>query len=326
MEDSVIRIENVSKYYELNKGWIKKKVSYIKAVDDVTLKIEMGKTLGLVGESGSGKTTLARLTLGLIPPTGGTIHIGNQDMARMKGAVSKEIRKQISVIFQDPAASLNPRSTVGRSIMRPLIVQGCSKEDAEKKAIESLSKVNLSDAYFYRYPHQLSGGQQQRVCIARAISLEPQIIILDEPTSALDISVQAQVLNLLLDLQEEYELTYLFITHDLNVVRYMSDDLAVMYLGRIVEKGPTEEVFHHPIHPYTHSLISSVPILNPKERGTDRMKLEGEIGSLIHLPEGCRLSSRCPFRDERCEKEPPELTDFGSGHFAACIKANEIHY
>ena len=322
--EDIIEINNIKKYFEMTTGIIKKNTTYIKAVDDVSLTVKKGEILGLVGESGSGKTTLARMILILREPTESTVYINGVDINKAKANQMKQIRKDISIVFQDPAASLNPRATIGDSIMRPLLINNFSKKQAEEKAREMLIKVKLDESYLNRYPHQLSGGQQQRICVARSLVLEPKIMVLDEPTSALDISVQAQILNLLLELQEEFNLTYIIITHDLNVVRYISDRVAVMYLGKLVELGSTDEIFDNPNHPYTKGLMASAPILNPRKRDRKKFIMEGEPDSLIKLPKGCRLSSRCSNKEEKCLKKAPELLDIGNGHFVACHKTKLI--
>lgn len=325
INENIIEINNIKKYFEISSGIFKKKTTYIKAVDDVSMTIKKGEIVGLVGESGSGKTTLARLILKLISPTESTVFINSIDIFKADDKKMREIRKYVSVVFQDPAASLNPRVTIGESIMRPLLINGVKKDLANDKAKEVLEKVKLDKSYLERYPHQLSGGQQQRVSIARALILEPKVMILDEPTSALDISVQAQILNLLLELQKEYNLTYLMITHDLNVVRYISDKIAVMYLGKLVEFGDTDDVFDSPKHPYTKGLIASSPVLNPRKRDRKKFLMKGEPDSLINLPPGCRLSSRCPYKTEECTNNIPELEDIGNGHFTSCFKYKEIN-
>lgn len=324
VSDNVIEIQGVKKYFEITSGIIKKKKLYIKAVDQVSMTIKRGEIVGLVGESGSGKTTLARLILKLIKPTENSIIINGVDVFEANSAQMKEIRKYVSVVFQDPAASLNPRVTVGESIIRPLIINGVKKQEALQKAKKVLEKVKMDVSYMERYPHQLSGGQQQRISIARAIIMDPSVIILDEPTSALDISVQAQILNLLLDLHEELNLTYLMITHDLNVIRYISDRIAVMYLGKLVEFGDTDEIFNHSRHPYTKGLMASAPILDPRQRDRKKFLMKGEPDSLIHLPPGCRLSTRCPYKVDACIKEVPALLDIGKNHYTACIRYKEI--
>ena len=323
MEDKIIEINNIKKYFETSSGLIKSKKTYIKAIDDVSLTINRGEIVGLVGESGSGKTTLARLILKLIKPTENTIKINGIDIFNASNSQMKEIRKDVAVVFQDPASNLNPRKTVLESIIRPMIIHGVPKDEAIKRAEEAIEKVQLDKSYLDRYPHQLSGGQQQRISIARALVLKPKIMILDEPTSALDISVQAQVLNLLLDIQEELKLTYLVITHDLNVVRYISDKVAVMYLGKLVEYGETDQIFDSPNHPYTKGLMEAAPIMDPENRGKEKFLMSGEPDSLINLSEGCRLSKRCPYVTEKCFKSAPELYEVEKNHFSACYLNNK---
>ncbi len=319
-----ICIESAKKYFPYSSGIFKKETAFIKAVDDVSLDIRKGETIGLVGESGSGKTTLARLVLGLENLTDGSIKIENIELATAKRRDIKEVAQKISIVFQDPASSLNPRRNVGWSITRPFIAMGNSKKAAVKKAKELLEIVQLDPSLIERYPHQLSGGQQQRMSIARALITEPDIMVLDEPTSALDISIQAQILNLLIKLQQDFDLTYLFITHDLNVVRYISDRIAVMYLGKIVEYGDVDALFDNPSHPYTVGLLNSSPVTNPRNRNEKKLILKGEPDSMINLPKGCRLTSRCPFVIEECRKKVPDFIDVGNGHHVSCIRAREI--
>lgn len=322
--NAIIEVKNLKKYFNLKKGFFSRKVEKIRAVDDVSFTVNKGEILGIVGESGSGKTTLARLILRLIKPTSSTVFVKNQDVFNASRAVMKEIRSKVTVVFQDPAASLNPRVTIGYSITRPLIINGYSKSEANDIAVEMIEKVKLDKSYLKRYPHQMSGGQLQRVSIARALALKPEVIILDEPTSALDISVQAQILNLLLDLQEEFGLTYVLITHDLNVVRYLCDDMAVMYLGKIVEYGDVESIFNKPIHPYTKGLLNSAPCLDPTKRNEDKFRMSGEPDSLINLPSGCRLSRRCPYKETYCTESIPELENYQEKHKVACFRMNEL--
>jgi len=316
--EDVIITNHLKKYYKITTGIFRRKTLVVKAVDDVSLTVKRGEIVGLVGESGSGKTTLARLILKLIQPTESTVYINGTDIFHASGKQLHEIRKIVSIVFQDPAASLNPRITVGDSVMRPLLIHGVPRALAEQQAKQILTKIHLDEDYFSRYPHQLSGGQQQRVSIARALVLKPEIIILDEPTSALDISVQAQILNLLLDLQEEYGLTYLVISHDLNVIRYLSDKIVVMYLGKMLEYGLTDDIFDSPAHPYTRGLIASAPVMDPRKRNREKYLMQGEADSLYELPKGCRLSSRCPDCNSRCLEAEPALTDLGNQHFVAC--------
>ena len=291
MSDTILRTEGLKKYFYTDHSLLQKKNSYIPAVDDVSIEIKEGETLGLVGESGSGKTTLAKLILGLLAPTAGKC----------------EIDGMVGAVFQDPASSLNPRATVYRSLERPLELHGASKAEARDIIMETCEKVNLRKELLDRFPHELSGGQQQRVSVARAIMLKPKLIVLDEPTSALDVSVQAQTLNELLDLQEKFGLAYLFITHNIAVVRYMSDRIAVMYVGKIMEVGSTDEICEDYKHPYTLSLLSSVPPLHPKDRNRKKFLLTGDMPSLDSSQKGCRFASRCRFAQECCFSEEPEM-------------------
>ena len=320
-KEILIQIEHLKKYFPLRNN---KKGAAVRAVDDVSLNIYKGETLGLVGESGSGKTTLAKIILGLLPPTESTVYIGGKDMWNKKE--QKELRKQIGAVFQDPASSLNPRATIYRSLERPLEVHGLSKEEAKKLIYETAERINIGHELLERFPHELSGGQQQRVSIARAIMLQPALLVLDEPTSALDVSVQAQTLNELLKLQGDYNMTYLFITHNLSVVRYMSDRICVMYGGQIMEIGSTEQVYAHHRHPYTLGLMSSVPPLHPKFRNREKHLLSGEMPSLVGDGKGCAFASRCKFCKEICKEQRPEMKAVGDDHFTACHFAGELPF
>lgn len=320
-KEILIQIEHLKKYFPLRNN---KKGAAVRAVDDVSLNIYKGETLGLVGESGSGKTTLAKIILGLLPPTESTVYIGGKNMWNKKE--QKELRKQIGAVFQDPASSLNPRATIYRSLERPLEVHGLSKEEAKKLIYETAERINIGHELLERFPHELSGGQQQRVSIARAIMLQPALLVLDEPTSALDVSVQAQTLNELLKLQGDYNMTYLFITHNLSVVRYMSDRICVMYGGQIMEIGSTEQVYAHHRHPYTLGLMSSVPPLHPKFRNREKHLLSGEMPSLVGDGKGCAFASRCKFCKEICKEQRPEMKAVGDDHFTACHFAGELPF
>lgn len=319
MSEEVIELKNLKKYFAISKGISTKKI-YVKAIDDVNLKINKGEIIGLVGESGSGKTTLARVLLNLTKPTGGSVVFNGVNLTKATRNEMKKLRTEVAVVFQDPASNLNPRDTVMNSIMRPLILHGMPKKTARQKAIDSLELVKMDVRYLNSYPHQLSGGQLQRIAIARALVLNPKVMILDEPTSALDISVQAQILNLLLDLQESFGLTYLVITHDLNVIRYISDRVAVMYLGKIVEFGPTEEVINNPKHPYTEGLMAASPIMDPHDRDKEKYIMQGDPGSLINLPSGCHFHPRCPYASEHCKNDSPQLIVLPDGHQVDCHK------
>lgn len=323
MGEPVIELNNLKKYFTINKG-IKNKKLYVKAVDGVTLTINKGEIVGLVGESGSGKTTLARVLLNLTKPTDSHVVFNGVNLSKATKKEMKKFRTEVAVVFQDPASNLNPRDTVMNSIMRPLLIHGMSKKLAKEKAINSLELVKMDVRYLNSYPHQLSGGQLQRIAIARALVLEPKVMILDEPTSALDISVQAQILNLLLDLQESFGLTYLVITHDLNVIRYISDRVAVMYLGKLVEYGPTEEVIKNPKHPYTKGLMAASPILNPHDRDKEKYIMQGDPGSLINLPIGCHFNPRCSYATERCLNEMPNNNILLDGHQVACFRYDSL--
>lgn len=321
--NAVVEIKNIKKYFPL-RGIGRKNAKCVKAVDGISLKVYEGETLGLVGESGSGKTTLAKMILGLLPPTESTVLIEGKDI--WKDKTYKGRGRDVSAVFQDPASSLNPRATIYKTLERPLIINGCSKEEAKERIFDTVDKVNLRRELLDRFPNELSGGQQQRVSIARAISLMPRILVLDEPTSALDVSVQAQTLNELLRIQKELNMTYIFITHNLSVVRYMSDRICVMYGGKVMEIGKTEDIYKNCLHPYTLGLMSSVPPLHPRERNRKKYLLSGDMPSLIDIGEGCRFCSRCKFRKEICKTLEPPLKETGGGHYVACHFAGDIDF
>ncbi len=326
MSEYLLEVKNLKKYFGIKKGLIKKTIKYIKAVDDVSFNIYPKETLGLVGESGSGKSTLARVILKLTNAVEDSILFEGIDITKLKGSELKHFKQNTNMVFQDPASSLNPRKTIRQILRRSLEVYKYPRETMDALVDEMLIKVELGVDFGNRYPGQLSGGQQQRVAIARAIILKPKFIILDEPTSALDISVQAQILNLLLDLQEKEDLTYLFITHDLNVVRYISDRIGVMYLGGLVEIGPAEELYHHPRHPYSRALMDSSPSISLESRNRNKFELSGEIESMINTPVGCRLSNRCPFSKALCVEVNPEMIEIQKNHLVACHFVNEIDF
>lgn len=292
----------------------------VHAVSDVSFAIRQGETLGLVGESGCGKSTLARLLMDLIRPTSGRVCFEGQYLDQLTGAAWRQAQRRMQMIFQDPYASLDPRMSVGQSIMEPLNAHrvGASRRERADLARDLMTQVGLSPDHFDRYPHQFSGGQRQRVGIARALALNPALVICDEPVSALDVSIQAQILNLLGDLQQQRQLTYLFISHDLNVVRYLSDRVMVMFLGRVCELSPTEPLYQHPRHPYTRFLLESVPQPDPTRRDEDRALLTGEVPSPVDPPDGCRFHPRCPYADDLCKRQPPDLTETAPGHLCAC--------
>ncbi|MGN0204606.1 MAG: ABC transporter ATP-binding protein [Coprococcus sp.] len=320
----MVELDHLEKYFKISKGLLGTDSRVVKAVDQISFFIEEGEIVGLVGESGSGKTTLARVILGLSKMTGGSVMIDGIDLANATRKDMDKLHRDIAVVFQDPASNLNPRQTVESSIMRPMIIHGVPRSEAKKKAKEVLDMVKMDRRYLDSYPHQLSGGQLQRIAIARALALSPKIMILDEPTSALDVSVQAQILNLLLDLQEQMHLTYLVITHDLNVIKYISDKIAVMYLGKLVEFGPTDEVTAHPKHPYTKGLMDAAPILDPRLRGRKKEIMKGDPGSLINLGTGCRFYARCKYATPECNEADPEDLVVAEGHQAACIHPLKI--
>ncbi len=315
-EEPLVEVVRLRKYFPVGRLWARR---WVRAVDDVSFIVPRGKTLGLVGESGSGKTTVGRLILRLIEPTSGHVYFEGVDVFRLRGQALKEFRRKAQMIFQDPYMSLNPRMTVFDIIYEPLRIHGIRVSDPQKYVVNLLYEVGLNETHLYRYPHEFSGGQRQRIAIARALALKPKFMVLDEPTSALDVSVQAQILNLLKDLQKTHNLTYLFISHDLGVVRYMSDYIAVMYLGKIVEIGPAEEVFEKPLHPYTKMLLASIPIPDPElARRKERMKVIGEPPSPINPPPGCRFHPRCPYAMSKCKVEEPPLIEAEKGHWVAC--------
>lgn len=318
----VIRVQNLKKYFPIYKGFlVKKRVADVKAVDEVSFEVKRGETFALVGESGCGKTTTARVMLRLIDPTDGKIEIMGTDISRLSREELLPFRRKMQIVFQNPIGSLNPRMTVGQILTEPMLFHKIvnSKEEADQKAIELLRMVGLKPFHMDRYPHQFSGGQKQRIAIARALSVDPEIIYLDEPTSALDVSVQAQIVNLLLKFQEELGLTYVFISHNLALVRFISHQVAVMYLGKIVEMGDVNEVFDNPVHPYTKALLSASPIPDPDiEKKRKRIILTGNVPSPIARPSGCFFHPRCPFRMPICEKEYPEMKSVSSNHQVAC--------
>ncbi|MUV36785.1 Oligopeptide transport ATP-binding protein AppF [Lentibacillus sp. JNUCC-1] len=320
-EETLISIRNVKKYFPIKGGVLKRTIGHVKAVDDVSFDIKQGETLGVVGESGSGKSTLGRVILRLLEPTDGKILFKGEDIAHISNRKMRTFRKDMQIVFQDPLASLNPKMSVGELIEEPLLVQtSVSKADRKKKSIELLKKVGLRESDRTKYPHEFSGGQRQRISIARALALNPDFVICDEPVSALDVSIQAQVLNLMKDLQDEFGLTYLFIAHDLGVVKHISDRVAVMYLGRIAEIAPKHAIYNDPKHPYTQALLTSIPVVDTGEETVQRekVKISGELPSPSNPPSGCAFRTRCPHAHDRCAVERPDLTELESGHFVAC--------
>ena len=312
----VIEIRNLKKYFSTPRGMLH-------AVDDVTFTIEKGKTLGVVGESGCGKSTLGRTIIHLHESTSGEIFLDGRDITKLKGKALKDVREEMQIIFQDPYSSLDPRKTIEKTIREPLMISGRHKRDEiDAKVEEIMDLVGIDARLRQAYPHELDGGRRQRVGIARALALEPKFVVCDEPVSALDVSIQAQVLNLLKKLQQDRGLTYMFVTHDMSVVRHISDDICVMYLGQMVEKCPAKELFRNPMHPYTKALLSAIPsvdIHNPNKREI----LHGEITSPINPPPGCRFAARCPHATEAC-RQPQKQEEVSTGHFVTCCRVHEL--
>ena len=306
-------------WFPIRRGVFARVCGHVRAVDGVSLEIPCGRTLGLVGESGCGKTTLGRAFVGLETPTGGTVEFNGRPLAELKGAEKRSARRNLQMIFQDPFASLDPRMSAMELVTEGLETHGLYKdgESRQDAAARLMREVGLEPETMFRYPHEFSGGQRQRISIARAISLEPEYIVCDEPVSALDVSIQAQIINLLKDIQEKYNLTYLFISHDLSVVEHISDTVGVMYLGNLVEYGATEDIFRNPLHPYTKALFSAIPIPDPKVK-MNRIVLEGSIPSPANPPKGCKFHTRCKYCTEECSKITPPLVEVRPNHFVAC--------
>ena len=320
----LVSIKNVKKYFPIGGGLLKKSTSAVHAVDDVTLDIMAGQTLGVVGESGCGKTTLGRLALKLLPKTAGEIYFKGKDIYKFNGEETKKFRTEAQLIFQDSFSSFDHRNKIGEIIGEPLKLHGVAKgSELEDRVAELLRTVGLKPTLMEEYPHSLAAGQKQCIGIARSIALHPNFIVADEPISALDVSVRAMVLNLLKDLQDSQDLTYMFISHDIRVVRWLSSHIAVMYVGKLVEYGETEEIFHHRLHPYTEALLCAVPIEDPNLRNIKREILLGEVPSPVDPPPGCRFAARCKLAKERCFKEDPPLVEKRPGHFVACFEEFE---
>jgi oligopeptide transport system ATP-binding protein len=319
--EPLLEVTNLVKHFPIKSGVVVDRVvAHVKAVDGVSLTINEGETLGLVGESGCGKSTLSRTILQLTTPTSGSVRFCGEELVGRSRRSLRPVRRQMQMIFQDPYASLNPRKRVGQIIGEPIEMHGlASGRDVNRRVQELLDRVGLSTEHANRYPHEFSGGQRQRIGIARALALRPKLIIADEPVSALDVSVQAQIVNLLKDLQEELGLSYLFVAHDLGVVRHVSDRVAVMYLGRIVESAPAAKLYDRPLHPYSNALLSAVPIPDPKLNvGRERLVLEGDVPSPIDPPSGCHFHTRCPWATQVCDVDDPELEELADDHVAAC--------
>ena len=317
----ILEVSHLVKHFPIKQGIIfDKQIGAVQAVDDVSFTVNSGETLGLVGESGCGKSTLSRSILQLIPPTSGSVKFMGREITGLKTKESRKLRPLMQMIFQDPYASLNPRKRVAQIVGDPMRLNGIVDRAGVRDAVrELLERVGLNPEHYNRYPHEFSGGQRQRIGIARALSVNPKLIIADEPVSALDVSIQAQIINLLEDLQDEFELTYVFVAHDLSVVRHVADRIAVMYLGKIVEIGPAAEVYESPIHPYTVSLLSAVPIPDPRANAARQQTiLEGDVPSPANPPAACRFHTRCPKATEICGEVEPPLIDYGNDHWAAC--------
>ncbi|MFO7888132.1 MAG: dipeptide ABC transporter ATP-binding protein [Eubacteriales bacterium] len=324
MENNVlVEVRNLKKYFPIKSGVLSRTKNYLKAVDGVDLKIYKGETIGIVGESGCGKSTTGRLILKLLEATEGEIYFDGKEITSLNKNELKNMRKDFQMVFQDPYACLNPRLSIKSIIEEPLKTHKYSSAERKKTVEELLDKVGIPKSYMDRYPHEFSGGQRQRIGIARALALNPKFIVADEPVAALDVSIQAQILNLMSDLQDEFNLTYLFIAHDLSVVQYISDRIGVMYLGSMVELSESQELFDYTIHPYTRALLSAIPIPDP-EINKRQIDLEGEIPSPINPPEGCRFHTRCPYVEDICKKERPEFREVKKEHYVACHLAERF--
>ena len=326
-QDALVSVTDMEVYFPVTAGLlVQRKVDDVKAVDGVSFSVKKGETLGLVGESGCGKSTTGKAILQLNRPTGGSVEFEDTDLTQVKGRSLRQFRRRMQMIFQDPYASLNPRMSVGSIVSEPLTIHGLAKGQRKERVEELLQTVGLNPYFSSRYPHEFSGGQRQRIGIARALAVEPEFIVCDEPVSALDVSIQAQIINLLQDLQEEFGLTYLFIAHDLSVVRHISDRVAVMYLGHIMELTDRDSIFENPLHPYTKALLSAVPIPDPAlERERERIILTGDVPSPLAPPSGCVFHTRCNYANENCKKEIPLLnTEIKKDHLVSCMRVNDI--
>jgi len=320
-DEILLQVKEIKTYFPIRSGLLQRVTGHVKAVDGVSFQIKKGEILGLVGESGCGKTTLGKSILRLIEPTSGEVWLENRNVLKLKSGEMRAVKREMQIIFQDPFASLDPRMTIGDIIAEPIIIHKIAEGNQIKQQVgKLLETVGLEPQYSGRYPHEFSGGQRQRIGIARALSLNPKLIIGDEPVSALDVSIQAQIINLLKDLKAEFDFTYLFIAHDLSVIKHIADRVAVMYLGRIVELAETDTLFANPIHPYTQALLSAVPIPDP-DHEHQRIMLEGDVPSPIDPPEGCHFNSRCRHARPSCRAVDPLLSEIESGHFAACLFA-----
>ena len=330
MDGTILEVRNLTKHFPIKRGLLKRTVGMVKAVDDVSFDIKTGETLGLVGESGCGKTTTSRCLLRAIEPTSGEIMFrtaeGNEvNVATLPNREMRPLRREMQMVFQDPFSSLNSRMSLLDIVGEPLLVHGMTnRQERQDRVAELLRLVGLRPEYMQRYPHAFSGGERQRIGIARALALHPRLVVADEPVSALDVSVQAQVINLLMDLQSEFKLTYLFVAHDLSVVKQISDRVVVMYVGKIVEMANTEEMFTNPKHPYTEALLAAVPVPDPRARRQDRKLLQGEVANPANPPSGCYFHPRCPYVQDVCRTETPSLQEVSPGHYASCHRVQEL--
>ncbi len=321
--DVILEVRNLRKCFPVQKNLLGKVQKELVAVDDVSFTVKAGETLGIVGESGCGKTTLGRTILKLHQPSGGQIIFNGEDITNYNNSKMRQLRTDMQIIFQDPYSSLPPRATVGDILSEPVKVHGIVPPNEVKDYVMDLmEKCGLRDYYYERYPHEFSGGQRQRICIARALSVKPKLVVCDEPVSALDVSIQAQIINLLKELQRSMNLTYLFISHDLSVVKFISDKVGVMYLGQMVEFGEKKDIFANPLHPYTKALFSAIPNPDPDEK-MNRIVLKGDIPSPMNPPKGCRFHTRCPYATEKCKNITPSYKEYENGHFAACHLLDE---
>lgn len=324
--ENLIEIQGLKKYFPVKGGFIQHTIGYVHAVDDISFSIKKGRVMGLVGESGCGKSTAGRTILGLTPATGGKVIFDGEDISKADKNKMHEIRRRMQIVFQDPYSSLDPRMTVYDLISEGMVAQNMvsGRQDLEEKVEVLMEKCGLFPEQALRYPHQFSGGQRQRISIARALATSPEFVVCDEAVSALDVSIQAQIINLLKDLQEDMGLTYLFISHDLHIVRFISDDVAVMYLGQIVEMGTKEQIFDRPVHPYTKALLQATPAFTRKEKEEKtRVLLEGDLPTPFNPPEGCRFAGRCPYAKEECS-QPQKLQEYESGHMVMCCRIEDM--